>query len=239
LVGPVQLVLGAIKKVRDDNPYCPLVWGHDHDFGNGVFLRGGMSDRHIVMLSTMVDQLQLPLNLSGSKILDIGSWTGGTSLLLSFMGADVTGVDIVKPAVEAANVLVRSYNLENIRFVQQNIMDYLRRDDIPQFDVINCLGVIYLVKHPLMLLELMMAALKPGGALFINSHLIPKRPDGPYCVYAGSSLKFEPDPRVEGSRHHYFVPSVDCLEAWCEDVGFTDIRSTTQPHFSFVRALKP
>jgi 2-polyprenyl-3-methyl-5-hydroxy-6-metoxy-1,4-benzoquinol methylase len=71
-------------------------WGHNHDFGD-FFLKGRLTDRHVRLLATFMDKLNaLPKSLEGKRVLDIGCWTGGTSLILCAMGAEVVAIEEVK-----------------------------------------------------------------------------------------------------------------------------------------------
>ena len=60
-------------------------WGHNHDFGD-FKLEGRMGNRHIAVMRMFIDRFGLTMDLEGKRVLDIGPWTGGTSLLLAAMG---------------------------------------------------------------------------------------------------------------------------------------------------------
>ena len=56
-----------------------------------------MGDRHLVLLARYMDDFgAFPRDLSGKRVLDIGCWSGGTSLLFSALGAEVVAVEEVR-----------------------------------------------------------------------------------------------------------------------------------------------
>ena len=77
-------------------------WGHNHDFGQ-FNVEGLMKNRHIELLEKFIDIFPVTVeSFAGKKILDIGCWTGGTSLLLSSISGHVTAVEEVKKYADTA-----------------------------------------------------------------------------------------------------------------------------------------
>src|SRR5207245_5102482 len=107
--------------------------------------------------------------LRGSVVLDVGSWTGGVSLVLSRLGASVVAIDPKRTCVEALGYLARTFDVA----IEARHMDL---DDVANlgrtFDGIYCLGVIYHVPNPLLALERLRSVLNPGGYLAIESMVI-------------------------------------------------------------------
>lgn len=65
-----------------------FAWGHNHNFGNGLEIKGRMSNRHIHMIAEFMEAFNLPDNYFHNKsCIDVGSWTGGTTLILKHLGA--------------------------------------------------------------------------------------------------------------------------------------------------------
>lgn len=61
-------------------------------------------------------------DIAGKKIIHLQCNTGADSILLSRMGADVTGVDISRDNVFYATKLAKELEIENIRFIESDIM---------------------------------------------------------------------------------------------------------------------
>ena len=81
------------------------------------------------------------------------------------------------------------------------------------FDVVFLMGIIYHRPSPIDTLRDILAALKPGGSLILESQAIPG--DGPYALFPDDTYA-----KVPGT---YFVPTGKCLYNWMKKAGFTDI----------------
>jgi 2-polyprenyl-3-methyl-5-hydroxy-6-metoxy-1,4-benzoquinol methylase len=187
-------------------------WGHDHDFGD-FKLQGEMGTRHIWMMSRLMDNLgALPQNLAGQKILDVGCWTGGVSLLLAKMGAEVVAIDEVKKYVDCVNFLAESFGLSNLTARPLSLYDLALPDFFEAFDHVLCLGVIYHVSDPVLALRYLYNCLKLGGTLHLETMAI--NSDASICQYEGPSVK------RERSGWNWFVPAPPALRKMVSDVGF-------------------
>jgi SAM-dependent methyltransferase len=204
-------------------------WGHNHDFGDGMVYEGRMGNRHIEVLAHFIAELGLPADLSGKRVLDIGVWTGGTSLLLAAMGADVIALEEVVKYADTVNYLARAFSLqEKVKCFPSSLFAALPVF-VDEFDYIIYSGVIYHVTDPLLSLRLIFSALKDGGSCYLESYgfhssEVTCRYEGPGVVHSG---------RVEDLNRggwNYFIPSSKCLATWCQDVGFQEVQvSRTEP----------
>ena len=61
-------------------------------------------------------------DIAGKKVIHLQCNTGADSILLSRRGADVTGVDISRDNVFYATKLAKELEIENIRFIESDIM---------------------------------------------------------------------------------------------------------------------
>ncbi len=61
-------------------------------------------------------------DIAGKKVIHLQCNTGADSILLSRMGADVTGVDISKDNVLYASKLAEELKIKNIKFIESDIM---------------------------------------------------------------------------------------------------------------------
>ncbi|MGE0372864.1 MAG: class I SAM-dependent methyltransferase [Gammaproteobacteria bacterium] len=198
-------------------------WGHNHDFGDGVAYPGRMGDRHIDIVARFIADYGLPIDLHGKRVLDIGVWTGGTSLLLVAMGAEVVALEEVVKYAETVNFLAGAFGLsERLKCLPKSLYDALPMfaDD---FDYILYSGVIYHVTDPVLSLRVVFSALRNGGSVFLETFGF----NSPDCVcrYEGPSI-FYGGKKEDMSRGgwNYFVPSPTCLAAWCKDAGFQKVQ---------------
>ena len=63
-----------------------------------------------------------------SRVLNLFAYTGGSSLAAKAAGADVVHVDSVKPVISWAKEMMEASGLENIRWVVEDAMNFVRRE---------------------------------------------------------------------------------------------------------------
>jgi len=180
-------------------------WGHDHDFGS-FRLEGKMGDRHLQHLATFIEQFQaLPLDLTGRRILEIGCWTGGASLLMSAMGAEVTAIDEVKKYTECLTYLKRAFGLDQLTIRHASLYDLDHASFWDRFDHVLFAGVLYHVTDPIVALRIVFNALKDGGTCLLESTAFRSRLT-----------------RISFSRRrwNWFDMSPSALKLMMQDVGF-------------------
>lgn len=68
------------------------------------------------------------LKLKQPKVLNLFAYTGGASLAAKAAGADVIHVDSVKPVVSWARENMEKSNLDNIRWVIEDVMKFVKRE---------------------------------------------------------------------------------------------------------------
>nr|CRH04911.1 protein of unknown function [Candidatus Magnetococcus massalia] len=196
-------------------------WGHDHDFGDFA-LRGVMRDRHIRLLAHFIHHFGLPLDLTGKRVLDVGVWTGGTSLLMAAMGAEVVAMEEVVMYAETVNLLATAFGLEEQLQCRQ--MSLYSLDDSDSYDYIHYAGVIYHVTDPVLSLRLLFNALKDGGKLFVETFGMQTAEKSPMARIESTPMWQE---GMDGARSrggwNHFVPNPQGLTSWMETAGFTGV----------------
>lgn len=187
-------------------------WGHNHDFGD-FKLEGRMGNRHIAVMKTFIDRFGLPVELEGKRILDIGPWTGGTSLLLAAMGASVETIEEVQKYSWVIRFLAKSFNakIKSYPFSLYYAWDKHTRFDC--FDYVIFAGVLYHLTDPVLALRIIFNCLKDGGKAFIET--AHHNCDKPTFYYTGPSR----------DGWNWLIPSLSALTQMLKDVGFVDVRA--------------
>jgi len=110
----------------------------------------------------------------GMKVLDLGCGDGTTALPAARLGADVLGVDISSPLVEAGNRRAEAEGLKNLRFQEgdaTNLSDLADRS----FDrVISIFGAMF-APGPFDVAKQMVRVTRPGGRI-VMGNWIPNDP---------------------------------------------------------------
>jgi len=184
-------------------------WGHNHDFGE-FFVEGRMGDRHISLLATFIDGFKvLPKSLDGLKVLDIGCWTGGTSLLLCAMGAHVVAIEEVKKYVDLLHYLQYAFDLDRLEPKNLSLYECTTPEFQDSFDIILFAGVLYHVTDPVLALRISFNALRNGGICLLETAAIDS--NKPILSY-------------ERHRWNWFIPSQATLHQMMTDVGYIDVQ---------------
>jgi len=194
-------------------------WGHNHDFSESLKLKGNMGDRHINIIASFIDDFGLPFDLHGKFVLDIGVWTGGTSLLLSAMGAKVYAIEEVEQYASMVNYLAWAFDKESsLRCFSLNLYEFLPMF-ANEFDYVIYSGVLYHVTDPIISLRMIFTALKDSGSVFLET--LGNSSSESVCFYEGPGIYSSGDKdNLNRGGWNYFIPSCLCLQRWCLDSGF-------------------
>jgi 2-polyprenyl-3-methyl-5-hydroxy-6-metoxy-1,4-benzoquinol methylase len=205
-------------------------WGHNHDFGT-FQLEGQAKDRHIELLTKFIDDFGLPRDLSGKRVMDVGVWSGGTTLLLFAMGAHVTGIEEVYKYAETFRFLIESFGHQWLLYKWDGATPQISVDAVglydefvskyygSRYDFIVFPGVLYHLTDPILALRIIFNCLKDGGKVFIETAISQACNDHSFCKchfieYRGPSK----------TGWSWFIPSTLALTLMLQDVGFENVR---------------
>jgi SAM-dependent methyltransferase len=216
---------GLASPERQRDQTIKFQWGHDTDFGTFV-LSGQMGRNHLRAVATFVDHLRvLPMDLHGKRVLDIGVWTGGTTLLLAAMGAEVLAVEEVKKYCDSLNYLCDAFGVNTVHVKPVSLYDCTGPDYDDRFDYVLFPGVLYHLSDPVIALRILFNALRDGGTLLVQTTGISSMKS--ICYYAGSSLFWAGTEEGMNRRGwNWFLPSPPAVASMLRDVGFQEITVT-------------
>ena len=146
-----EIVLQKIKEV----PF----WWHRIEVGYGLVTPGHHGDiHHPTGDKNLLENMQLPADISGKSVLDIGAWDGFYSFEAEKRGADrILAIDNFyrdrlehtgSQGFEVAKEILNS----KVEFKKASVYD-LNPQDFGLFDIVFFFGVFYHLKHPLLALE--------------------------------------------------------------------------------------
>lgn len=203
-----------------------FVWGHNHDFGS-FDISGLMRTRHIEIIESFIAAGDLPRDLTGKRVLDVGCWTGGTSLLLVGLGAEVVAIEEVQKYARVVRFLAASFGIQDQLSVRSMSLydiafDQDEEELLESFDFVLFSGVLYHVTDPILALRLLFTTLKDSGTILVETQF--DSDERQIWRYAGPSQSFG----KEGARvgWNWFTPSRTALSRVLEDVGFSDVKIT-------------
>jgi 2-polyprenyl-3-methyl-5-hydroxy-6-metoxy-1,4-benzoquinol methylase len=184
-------------------------WAHDHDFGS-FQVDGRLGDRHIRVLAEFIDEFQaIGRCLEGLKVLDVGCWTGGTSLLLSAMGARVVAIEEVEIYVEWMRYMKHAFAVDNLEVRHCSLYELTDPELQDAFDFVLFAGVLYHVTDPVLALRSTFNCLKDGGLCLIETTGFRAR---------------RPLISFQRRRWNWFDLSRSALARMLADVGYQEIR---------------
>lgn len=181
-------------------------WWHSIDLGDG-FVTPGIHP--LAGLREYYDRLQLPDDLTGRSLLDIGCWDGFYSFESERRGARVVSVDCWRPA----NYFRARQALGSpAEFHELSVYD-VTRERLGSFDIVLFLGVLYHLRHPLLGLEQVCEVTRDFAV--ISSHVIDGFYHSPHPV-----MEFYEVDELGGQYDNWWGPNVDCLTRMIRAAGF-------------------
>ncbi len=198
-------------------------WGHSHDFGD-FQVDGLMKNRHIELLEKFIDIFPVTVESFNDKsILDIGCWTGGTSLLLSTICREVTAVEEVQKYAKTASYLMEAFGVKG-EVLSRSLYSLNDENYYDSFDRVYFPGVIYHLSDPVLALRILFNTLVVGGDILIETAGFDS--DEPICKFEGNYIYHPNGTREELNRGgwNYFKFSGPALESMMKEAGFEDIQ---------------
>ena len=214
--------LDEVSKQRDLS--VKFHWGHNHDFGS-FNLEGRMGDRHINLMLRFLSIFPVSLSdLSNKSILDVGRWTGGTTLLLAALDNHVLAIEEVKKYADTVSFLVNSFGISDR--VSVNPLSIYECNSVKfheKYDVVYFPGVIYHLSDPVLALRILFNALKVGGCILVESAGLAS--SEPLCRFEGNLIYHDSGDVGDLNRGgwNWFLPSASALFRMMREAGFDEV----------------
>jgi tRNA (mo5U34)-methyltransferase len=203
-------VEGIVAMTLQEEIAAVKFWWHSIDLGNGVVTPGAHDTK------TFVPRLHLPDRLDGKTVLDVGAWDGFYSFECERRGAArVVASDshVWRDGFKEGFQLARRELKSNVEDLEIDVLD-LSPERVGVFDVVICLGVLYHMKHPMLMIE--RVANVTGDLLILETHtdcLNVKTPA--MAFYEGRELGNDPT--------NWCGPNVPMVCAMLRTAGFTRV----------------
>lgn len=202
-------------------------WGHDHRFNADFSVAGRMGDRHIKLLAEFFEGFGLTeQHFNGKSVLDVGCWTGGTTLSMKMLGAHrVQALEEVRKYAATTQSLCRDvYGFDDVTCSAISLFEF----EQDTFDCVYVPGVVYHLSDPVLGLRRLYNRLNEGGDILVESAGIDD--PNPICRFDRNTANAQGDSEtLNRGGWNWFMPSAACLKAWMETAGFEQVRSFRSP----------
>jgi tRNA (mo5U34)-methyltransferase len=192
-------------------------WHQRFELAPGIYTPGAND------IDFLLEQANLPEDLEGATVLDVGTTNGGVAFELEHRGAErVVAVDIYGAdwfGFEQIKALLNS----NVEYLLASVYELPAKLD-EQFDIVAFCGVLYHLRHPLLALDVV-RALTRGRALIETA----------VCDRSLGEAASEPLVHfhrlndLNGDGSNWFEPSVDALADLCRSSGLEPINVSSWP----------
>lgn len=207
-------------------------WGHNHDFGD-FSIKGRMGNRHINVFANFLSYFPITIeSFEDKQVFDIGCWTGGTTLLLDSLGANVFAIEEVKKYSRMVEFLIKSFGLEESSTVRPLSLYSCNSDEFKnRFDIVSFPGVIYHLSDPVLALRILYNSLRTDGIVLIESAGI--NVDDSLCRFEGPLFRLDRSRIIGGGKKenlnrggwNWFLPSPSALSRMMKEAGFDHIQT--------------
>jgi len=202
------------------------------EWHHGFEIFPGVSTPGTYQCASVLERLELPDDLSGCSVLDIGCADGFFSMVCAQRGAEVTGLDYRSREGTGFAVMEQITGLE-FRHIRDNLWN-LPQHGLAQFDLVLFLGVLYHLPDPYRGLNI--AAAHCRQALYLESACETIEVAG---KTAGAPLlEFTPGRSWNGDITNFWRPNPACLRAMVEDVEFEIQRELVGPLRMVIHATR-
>lgn len=208
-------------------------WCHPIDLGGGLVTRPEWHIRR--RFARRLRLLDLPADLRGMAVLDVGAWDGFFSFECERRGASrVLAVDTYawdRHGMEG--FLLAHEALGSSVGYKRLAAEALDADEIGQFDLVLFLGVLYHLRSPITVLERLRKVTK--GTLVCETHALIPAIHGHYPL-----ISFFPGDGFETGSPREFtaIPTVECLKQMLHAAGFSRLDVKHTPSMRPLKRIK-
>src|SRR5579871_2990059 len=186
-------------------------WWHSFELPDGSQIAGVSS---LASQQMRIAQFGFPADLSGKRVLDVGSWDGWFAFEMERRGAQVTAIDRWdNPRFREIHERLGSA----IDYRQLSVYD-LDPNQIGRFDIVLFMGVLYHLKHPLLALERVAAV--ATDVVAVESFVLRDKHRPGYGIEELPAMEFYEYDEFGGQFDNWVAPTVPCLLAMCRTAGF-------------------
>jgi tRNA (mo5U34)-methyltransferase len=197
----------TLKQLIDSVPH----WYHTFEFAPGVITPGSRDSK------AFLEALNLPQDMSGLRVLDIGARDGFFSFECERRGAaEIVAIDYV-PAEQTGFLVAKQILGSNLILMHENLYA-LEVSKYGVFDVVLLLGVLYHLRDPLHALEIVFQMLKVGGLLYLETVVIDD--DLPASISNRPLMHFYPKATKNSDPTNYWGMTESCVVAMLEECDF-------------------
>jgi tRNA (mo5U34)-methyltransferase len=194
-----------------------IEWFHSIDFGAGLVTPGLDNTRE------RLDILQIPRDLTGQTVLDVGAWDGFFSFECQrrnaqrVVAADSFAWNGSGWSTKAGFEFARRTRGSRVEDIDIDVLD-LEPSRVGTFDLVLMLGVLYHMRHPLLALEAISSV--TGRQLIVETHVdltFLSRPAAAF--YPGHDLLLDPT--------NWWGPNPQAIAGMLKTCGFTRVEIVT------------
>lgn len=201
-------------------------WFHRIDLGHDLITPGVYNG------STILNNLNIPEDCSGKRVLDLGTRDGFFAFEFERRGAQVVAVDYVpreKTGFHIASDILDS----KVEYIHENIYN-LSSSVIGTFDIVLFLGLLYHLPDPIRAINIVRSLSK--DLMYLETQCIEKAlllPDGTFSDLASIHpilleipiLQFYPNASLNNDPTNYWAPNLKALEAMLAECRFEVTKS--------------
>lgn len=192
------------RRFIDDSDF---LWHQVFELADDVSTPGVQS---VIDLINIAD---LPTDLTGKSVLDIGTTNGGTAFALEARGASrVVAVDVVPPTHFGFEA-TRDFLGSRAEFVQESVyrLPWVLKEE---FDLVIFTGVLYHLRHPLLALDALRDLTRGTGVIetAVCDWEVPDLADKPYG-------RFYRRDELGKDWSNWYAPTSRLLMDWCGSCG--------------------
>lgn len=221
-------------------------WYHDWEIVPGVWTGGPC--RVEDPAKTLDAYFDLPENLDGMRVLDIGAWDGVYSFELERRGAEVVSLDIQSPDACGYNTAHKILE-SKCRHIQADVCELGRDQEIGdilevipscgkkpmklvylnEFDLVLYMGVYYHLKDPMRAWEAIKSVMKPDAKLCFEGLVLDyawtRDPRLLHKQELIESIRDMPiayfaDKEFGYDESNWYVPTAQCVYKWLLAAGY-------------------
>jgi len=214
-----------LREMVDSVPH----WYHRFEFAPGVVTPGTNDARAVI------EKLNLPRDMGGLRVLDIGARDGFFSFECERRCAkEVVPIDYVPP--EQTGFYVAKQVLgSRLNLVHETVYN-LTPERYGRFDIVLFLGVLYHLPDPLRALEIVFRMMRPQGWLFLETIAIDN--ELPPEVAQLPLMRFYPKSTKNLDFTNFWGMTQACVIALLEECGFCCLSNQCEGERAIFTAVK-